>query len=89
MVKDMKGAMRDFNRLAVLDPESPQVYFNRAHLHKELGNFDKAEEDYSKVISLTPDDSSAFFKRGEMRGQQSRLKEAMSDYSHWVTIPAK
>lgn len=84
MLKDMDGAMEDFNKLAVLDPNSPQVYFNSAHLYKELGKFDQAEADYTKVISLTPDDSTAFFKRGEIRGHQSRLKDAMSDYSHWV-----
>jgi tetratricopeptide (TPR) repeat protein len=60
------------------------VYFNRAHLYKELGKYDQAEADYTKVISLTPEDSTAFFKRGEIRGHQSRLKDAMSDYSHWV-----
>ena len=84
MVKDTNGALSDFERLVGLEPDSPQVYFNRAHLYNQLGRFAEAEADYSKVISMTPTDSQAYFKRGEIRGHQSRFKEAMSDYSHWA-----
>ena len=36
---DVPGALEDINRAAELDPSSPEIYFNRAHILQTTGRW--------------------------------------------------
>ncbi|KAI8923467.1 hypothetical protein BC831DRAFT_470816 [Entophlyctis helioformis] len=81
MLKDNMGALQDLNRAAEIDPNSPQVHFNRGLLLQSLGKHAQAEAAYSRVVELVPTDSIAYMRRGQTRGLQAHWKEAMQDYT--------
>jgi tetratricopeptide (TPR) repeat protein len=62
---DIKGALEDFNLSVLINPASPEVYFNRANLFQKIGNYDEADKDYSAVLALSPTDSVSYQERGQ------------------------
>lgn len=41
MLRDFNGALKDFNFLATIIPDSAQIYFNRAQLYQSMGKKEK------------------------------------------------
>ena len=48
MLKDARGALKDFGAAIQLSPVSAHMYFNRANLYTSISKFEKAEADYTK-----------------------------------------
>nr|KAJ3422198.1 cytochrome c oxidase subunit 1 [Polyrhizophydium stewartii] len=65
MLNDTRGALRDLDIAAQIDPNSPQVHFNRGHLLQSLGKYAEAERAFTKVVELVPRDSAAYMRRGQ------------------------
>ena len=53
MLKDARGALKDFEASIKLSPYSAHMYFNRANLYASISKFEKAETDYTKSTLKT------------------------------------
>ena len=47
-MRDLEGALKDFNSAINLSPKSAHIYFNRANLYASIKDYFKAVEDYTK-----------------------------------------
>ena len=53
-VKDLQGAIEDFDKSIKIDSNSYAAYNNRGAVKQQLGNFKPALTDYNKAIALSP-----------------------------------
>ncbi|MBQ2608533.1 MAG: tetratricopeptide repeat protein [Paludibacteraceae bacterium] len=51
-MENPKAALRDYNRLIRLSPNSAEAYQLRGELYEEMGQSDKAQRDFKKVKML-------------------------------------
>ncbi|KAJ3009221.1 UNVERIFIED_CONTAM: cytochrome c oxidase subunit 1, partial [Siphonaria sp. JEL0065] len=65
-LNDTQGALEDLHTAETMNPNSIEVYFNRAQLFQKLGQYDKADADYSMVLKLSPHDETAYKQRGSV-----------------------
>ncbi|KAI9337807.1 hypothetical protein BDR26DRAFT_803961 [Obelidium mucronatum] len=63
-LNDTNGALDDLHMAEIMNPQSVEVFFNRAQLFQKLGKFDQADHDYSMVLKLSPHDDVAYKHRG-------------------------
>ena len=66
---DQRQALEAYDRAVALAPEAPHFLFNRATVHRFLGQLIEAERDYDHVIELKPNDYEAYKNRSELRTQ--------------------
>lgn len=62
-------ALAAYQRALALAPSESQFLFNRATVHRFLGQLEQAETDYDHVIALRPTDYQAWRNRSEVRVQ--------------------
>ena len=53
-LRDLDNAIRDYDELIKLSPQSPAYWNNRANLHVRKKNFEQAQADYDKAMQLSP-----------------------------------
>jgi serine protease Do len=82
-------ALKYFNRVIELNPNSPVHYVNRYIIFKQIGEIDKALEDISKAISLAPDQPEFYEAREQLYIDQGNLEKAMNDFISRDQIQAK
>jgi Tfp pilus assembly protein PilF len=61
---EYQKAIEDFNSAVEIDPDDPDVYFNRAYAKEYNSDFEGAINDYSTAISFDSTDSKLFVNRG-------------------------
>ncbi len=93
---DQRQALEAFDRAVALAPDNPHFLFNRATVHRFLGQLIEAERDYDRVIALKPDDYEAYKNRSELRSQshaanhveelERMLAQGVSDWRGLVQI---
>lgn len=64
-LKDYDTALEDFNRAEELEEYDYRVFYNRARVYEETGNFEAALADYEKTLKRAPKNKSA--KDGKKR----------------------
>jgi tetratricopeptide (TPR) repeat protein len=67
---DHAGALAHYTRAIELDRRTALYHFNRAAVHRYLGDLDAAERDFDAAIALQPDDSEAYNSRAHLRTQR-------------------
>ncbi|MFZ5906202.1 MAG: tetratricopeptide repeat protein [Nitrospirota bacterium] len=74
-------ALSDYTKAILLNPNSPEIHYNRGNLHARLGQFDKALADYTQAIRLSrvphPD---YYYNRAVIHKKTGALAEAINDY---------
>ncbi len=70
---DQTRALLAFDQAVKLAPLNPHFIFNRATVHRFLGNLAEAESDYDRVIALKARDYEAYKNRTELRTQSAGL----------------
>ena len=79
--KDNKfEALKYFNKVIELSPNSPVHYANRHMILKQIGNLDEAIEDISKAISLAPGQPEFYEAREHLYLLQGNQEKAMNDF---------
>ena len=69
-----------------MDPYYAPAYGNRAILHYQTKDFDKALADLNEAIRLDPRESGYFINRGLVRYQKNNLRGAMADYDQVISM---
>jgi tetratricopeptide (TPR) repeat protein len=88
-LKDLDGALADFNISINLDPKNVEGYDYRADAWKAKGNNDRALADYEMAIRLDPTYASAYYSRGRIYESQGNIERARSDYNATLAVPEK
>jgi tetratricopeptide (TPR) repeat protein len=70
---DQTRALLAFDQAVKLAPLNPHFIFNRATVHRFLGNLAEAESDYDRVIALKAADYEAYKNRSDLRTQSVDL----------------
>ncbi len=73
------AALEAFTESLRLEPDSADVYHDRAVAYEIKGDLDKALEDLSKLIGLTPDDPDAYLTRARVYEKQDEKAKAEAD----------
>jgi tetratricopeptide (TPR) repeat protein len=63
-LKDVSGALNDFNKAISINPKFEQAIMNRALCQMALGNWSLAIPDCDRAIKLNPNQAVAYFVRG-------------------------
>lgn len=77
---DFKGAIRDYSKMIVLDPEHWVAYDNRGLAKNELGDYQGAMADYTRSINAVSN-SAAYIHRGISKYELKDYKGAITDYT--------
>jgi tetratricopeptide (TPR) repeat protein len=67
---DHRSALEHYTRAIELDRAGAQYRYNRAAVHRYLGDVEAAERDFDAAIALQPDDYEAYNSRAHLRTQE-------------------
>jgi protein O-mannosyl-transferase len=76
----VEEAVRDFKRLAALDPEDVQGYNNLGVAYGQLGQLDTAVGEYRQALKIQPDFAQTHYNLGNVWLQLGRWNAAMDEY---------
>jgi tetratricopeptide (TPR) repeat protein len=79
--KDYKGAIRDYTKAVLTEPNNPDIYFNRAYAKSMLADYVGAVQDYSKAIAIFPTMPNAYYNRGIEKGHMKDYRGAVQDHT--------
>jgi len=88
-MKDIDGAISDFNELIRLMPNNPYAYFARGKVYQSNDEFEKAVADYNKAIELDPKYAQAFFQRSSLHETMNNFKSAIADLQKFLKLGGK
>jgi serine/threonine protein kinase len=74
------GAVRDYSRLIILNPNDAAAYYNRGNAYYSNQQFDEAIKDYNRAIELNPEDANAYCGRGTAYYDKRDYDRAIADY---------
>ena len=63
-----------------MNPKNAYAYFDRAGIHIDKAEWEKALSDLNTAISLNSKDASYYYNRGYTYENLGKLSEALSDY---------
>jgi tetratricopeptide (TPR) repeat protein len=78
LANDHARALAAYDQAVALEPDNPQVLYNRAAVRRFVGEFAQAEADYDRAIALNPGDYEAYLNRSDLRiqsGERNHVAE--------------
>jgi tetratricopeptide (TPR) repeat protein len=88
-LKDLDGALEDYNIAVNLDPKHVEGYDYRADVWRAKGNIDRALVDYEMAILLDPTYAAAYYSRGRVYETRGDIDKARADYNAALAVPEK
>jgi tetratricopeptide (TPR) repeat protein len=85
-LEDLYGALEDYNKVLMLNPENIYTYYNRAVILHVLEDYRGAIADYTRAIELFPDFAGAYLNRSEAKRSLRDEKGAYLDYQKAISI---
>ena len=79
-------ALEEYERAIALNPQDPDLYFNRGILYLDMGENDLAVSDFDRAIQLSPEEPDFYMHRGVAYENQDQFDNAIRDYSHVIRI---
>lgn len=76
----IEEAIDDYNRALSLEPEWPEIYYNRGLAKNEIDDYYGAIEDFTRAINLDPENDSAYFNRGIAKYESKQYQAALKDF---------
>ena len=70
-------ALSHYQRIAEIEPDSPDSWVNIAEAYKKLENFAEAEANYRRAIELQPDDADLYYALSTMYVENGQPEEAI------------
>ena len=78
-MKDLDGALADYNKAISLGLKSSAIYFNRGVIFHQKGQLSDAIESYSRSIEIDPSNARAYYNRAISKLIVDNYKEALQD----------
>ena len=66
---EQRRALAAYVRAVAMKPDETRFIFNRATVHRFVGDLESAEHDYDEVIARNPKDFEAYLNRSDLRTQ--------------------
>lgn len=85
-LKDIRGAIADFNEAVALFPDYAIIYNNRGNALMDLGRPDEAVADFTRAIELSPAYGAAYSNRGNARLALGQREGAVEDFRQAVKL---
>ena len=86
---EYKGAIKAYDRVIGIDPDSADAYYNRGVAKVRLKEFQEAIKDFDKAIDLKPGDIFCYLNRGVAKDQRKEFREAIKDFDKAIEIDHK
>lgn len=88
-VGDLNGAIRFYDEIIQLRPNSSFAYLSRAEALLRNGNYEKAICDCDQAIRIEPEYQSAYSKRGDAWLAKKDYDRALQDYDEVIRISSE
>lgn len=85
-VKDLDGAIEDYDEAIRINPKEVEAYLNRGYAKRDKGDSDGAIKDYDEAIRLNPKFDLAYNNRGIAKYEKGDLDGAIKDYNEAIRI---
>jgi len=85
-IKDYKGAISEFNKTIILNPNYADAYINRGIAKKKTLDYTGAITDYNKAIQLNPNNSDYFYNRGIAKYNLEDYNGSISDFNKAIDL---
>ena len=83
---DVEGALSDYDRAILLNPNNAEAYFKRGRAFLIDGNIDFAIADFDKSISLDDRNPLVYAERAFARTSQGLNNEAQGDFDRGLRL---
>ena len=85
-LKDYKGAISEFSKTIILNPNYADAYINRGISKKKTLDYTGAITDYNKAIQLNPNNSDYFYNRGIAKYNLEDYNGSISDFNKAIEL---
>jgi len=75
------NTLHDFSQAIKLNPSNAYLYYDRANLYAQNGDYQKAIDDYSQAIALDANLAEAFYNRGLTYNKMGNKEQCTKDLS--------
>lgn len=84
--KNYKTALDFLNNASNLNPNDPELFFQKGYIYDELKQYDDAVSNYTNAIFLNPYYSDAYFNRAISYENLNRNELALNDYKKVIEL---
>jgi tetratricopeptide (TPR) repeat protein len=88
-IKDFQGAIEDFNKVLIFDPNNNVAYAYRGDAYLEIKNYQSAIENYDKSLKINPTIDFIYQNRGDAKKSLNDFQGAIDDYTKAIEIDAE
>jgi len=85
----LQGALREFDRVVRLAPDSAFAWYNRGLVRRDLKDCRAAIGDFGHALELEPGLFNALYQRGNCLQVFGEYQRAIDDYSRAVALPGR
>lgn len=77
---DKRGAIKDYTKAILLNPDYDIAYYNRANAKMSIKDYKGALDDYAKAIELNRKFTQAYYNRALLKFEMGNYEGEISDY---------
>lgn len=88
-LRDMQGAIADYNKSLAINPIDADTYYERALVKYGLNDINGAIADYDQALVIDPQHAPAFLSRGLVKHSLGDKQGAIADYTQALGINPK
>ena len=83
---EVDRAMRDYERVIILCPDDPQVFYSRGATLLDQRQIKAAIRDFDRATELDPAHADAIYRRGIARMHLGQYRRAVQDFDHFISL---
>lgn len=81
--QDYQGAIEEFDRAAIEDPNNAYIYFFRGSAYSQLRKIKEAIADYDEALKIDSKLVIAYVNRGVSYKRLRKYEQAIADYNNY------
>ena len=89
VIGDYQGAMEDYSKSILINPNNPITYYNRGVMKDYLGDYQGAIVDYSKSLEIDPSDVQVLMNRANSYGKVGDDESVCKDRKKAASLGGK
>jgi tetratricopeptide (TPR) repeat protein len=86
VIRDYSGALEDYSLAIELGLTSPELYYDRSFIHRELGSPSKAIKDLDQAVRMNPKQPFYYDRRGCFYSELHNFEEALLNHTLAIKI---